>query len=252
MLADLSCRIEPFHGSDNAIALIAELIKYDHPYAIVLDGDYSVLSPRRSLHKRLVLLRRYSFENYLWESEPLNCACHRHARSGERTDVTSSELKRVSDHIGRHLRKLVELDVAATRSKTPPKVLSNRVEQLLTQPATPEIDKAKVLIITKRVTPLIDKMVLGRAKSDVRSFLRRGALIDLLRGHLLFGILRLVFTEISTSIRGVKSVVNDDALTQLLSDAVWRKSPTKEHSRLRTSLRKAVRSALPSFPPAPR
>lgn len=69
ILADLSCRIEAFHGSDNAIALIAELTKYDHPYVVVLDGDYTILSRRRGLHKRLLILRRYSFENYLWENQ---------------------------------------------------------------------------------------------------------------------------------------------------------------------------------------
>lgn len=180
--------------------------------------------------------------------EPINSACHRHARSGERTDVASSDLTRVAKHLEKELRKLVELDVAASRSNPSPKVLPDRIDQLLKEPTIPEIEKAKVTAVAKIATPQIDKTVLAQAKSDVRGFLGGGMFIHLLRGHLVFGMLRLVFTKICTSIRGVKSVVNDDALTQILSDAIWRKSPTREHSRIRASLRKAVRSVLLSFP----
>ena len=196
-----------------------------------------------------MILRRYSFENYLWECEPINSACHRHSRSGERTDVTSSELAQVSDHLGKRLRKLVELDVAARRSDPSPKVLPDRIEHLLKTPTAPKIDKAKASATAKSVSRDIDQKILIQAKADVRRFLRTGAFMYLLRGHLVFGILRLLFTQICTRIRGSKSVVNDDVLAQLLSDAIWRKSPSKEHTRLKTSLRKAVRSALASFPP---
>ena len=44
VLGDLACRIEPFHGSENAVALINELVGSDHPYVVILDGDYTILS----------------------------------------------------------------------------------------------------------------------------------------------------------------------------------------------------------------
>ena len=89
---DLQCRIEAFHGHENATALIEGLRDHGLPYLVVLDGDYDILSAWRSPHKRVIRLRRYSFENYLWEREPLNRACHRSAQSGDRTELRAPNL----------------------------------------------------------------------------------------------------------------------------------------------------------------
>ena len=61
VIGDLDCVIKPFHGCLNSEALIKGLVDddCDYPYAIILDGDYSILNRRRSVHRWVVVLRRY-------------------------------------------------------------------------------------------------------------------------------------------------------------------------------------------------
>ena len=246
----MPCRIEAFHGSENATALIKGLRDYDLPYVVVLDGDYNVLTSFRSSHKRVIYLRRYSFENYLWEREPINRACHRSAQSGDRTDVVGPEFERLTNHLNERLREVVELDVAARRSNPAPKVLPDRVERLLVDARNPDICPIKVGQITTAITPTLATNVLQQARTDVAAYLQEHRLVDLLKGHILFGVLRLLFTRIATTIKGTKVIVDDDALTQLLSDAVWKRSPSQAHKTLRSHLRSKVRALLPLFPSA--
>jgi len=247
---DLQCRIEAFHGRDNATALIEGLRVHDFPYLVILDGDYDILSTRRSPHKRVIRLRRYSFENYLWEREPINRACHRCARSGDRTDIAGPEFDRLTTHLNDALRHLVALDVAARRSDPAPKVLPERVERLLAQPRIPAICPQQVKAITAAVAPQLAPVTVTKARADVDAFLKAHRLVDLLKGHILFGILRLLFTSITTKIKAAKVIVDDDALTQLLADAVWKRSPSPAHKALRASIRGHVKILLPLYPVA--
>jgi hypothetical protein len=76
---------------------------------------------------------------------------------------------------------------------------------------------------------------------DIAAYLKLGRFCDLLNGHVLYGVIRRVFTETTTVLRKKKVVLNDDALTQLLAEMVWREPPSKEHSRLRTKIISVVR-----------
>lgn len=242
---DLECRIEAFHGKENAKALIGGLVDQDFPYLVVLDGDYGILSKRRTVHKRVIFLERYSFENYLWESDPINRACHRCAQSGDRDDVVGPEYNRVNQHLSDVLREIIEVDVAARRSDPAPKVLPDRVESLLVDARRPEICPQKVALLMDAALDGIDEGTLASARFDVRAYLRNRRLADLLKGHVLFGLLRLVFTRTASTLKGRKVIVDDDALIQLLADAVWRQSPSRDHKVLRLKVRKWIRELVP-------
>ena len=58
-------------GKEEGKKLANALIRKDLPYVVVLDGDYGILDSTRSKHRRVVILHRYSFENYLFEKEPI-------------------------------------------------------------------------------------------------------------------------------------------------------------------------------------
>ena len=246
---DLECRIEAFHGCENARALIDGLVDADLPYLVVLDGDYEILTKRRAVHRRVIRLQRYSFENYLWESEPVNRACHRCAQSGDRKDVVGPEIDRLNQHLSDMLREMIVVDVAARRSDPAPKVLPERVERLLVDTRRPDICPDKVGSITRAALSGIEKQTLKSARMDVSAFLKQRRLADLLKGHVLFGVLRLVFTRTASAIKGSKVMVDDDALTQLLADATWRRSPSKDHKTLRSKIRKSVQELVPLCAP---
>ena len=249
IVRDLDCRIEAFHGAENAKALIDGLLQHDHPYTIIVDGDYSILRPCKTMHQRIITLQRYSCENYLWEQEPLNRCCHRHARSGDRNDIVGPELQRLAHHIETSLRELVELDVAARRSDPSPDVLPDRIDSLLVKSTAPVIDPAKVVKLKHVSEAVLDTKVIETARSDVAAFMTKNPFIHVLNGHILFGLLRLLFTQITTTLRGSKVVLGDDALLQLLSDAVWQRPASTEHQRVRRLIRKITRSLIPRLMP---
>jgi glycine/D-amino acid oxidase-like deaminating enzyme len=238
VLGSLRCNLKPFHGASNAAALIHGLLigGFEYPYAVILDGDYGILSEKRSVHRWVVSLRRYSFENYFWERESLNRSCLKQGQSGERVDVVGPEFDRVEQHLEEQLRELVELDVAARRSDPAPKVFPDRVEALLLDPEQPDICPQKVAKHVAKARAELTEEAIQEARKDVAEYLRRGRFVFLLNGHVLFGVIQRVFTQTAAAIRGKKVVLNDDALTQLLAEMMWRTLPSDEHRRLRRKI----------------
>ena len=243
VIGHLDCVIKVFHGSSNAKALVDALVESacEYPYAVILDGDYSILARRRSIHRWVIVLRRYSFENYLWEKSSLNRSCLKHAQCGEGGDVISAEFDRVEAELLSKMREAIELDVAARRANPAPKVIPDRIEALLTKPDSPDICPLKVAKIVTDAKAALNSELIKQAKAEVQCFLRTGRISWLLNGHVLFGIVQRVFTRTTTQIRGKKVVLNDDALTQILAEMVWRFIPSDEHRRLRRKLVSVVR-----------
>ena len=243
VIGDLNCVIKVFHGISNATALINALVENEceYPYAVILDGDYSILTRKRSVHRWVVVLRRYSFENYLWEKASLNRSCLKHAQCGDEEDALETAFERVEDELLEKMREPIELDVAARKSDPSPKVIPDRVDALLVKRDSPEICPLKVAKIVAKARAELNDNVVRQAESEVRTFLRSGRISWLLNGHVLFGIIQRVFTQTTTRIRGKKVILNDDGLTQLLSEMVWRSVPSEEHRRLRRKLVSVVR-----------
>lgn len=252
VIGNLNCAIKVFYGSTNAAALINGLTydAFDYPYAVILDGDYSILTRRKSVHRWVIVLKRYSFENYLWERSSLNRSCLKHAQCGDQDDVLGAEFDRIEADLLSKMREAIELDIAARRCNPAPKVIPERVDSLLIRSDSPDICPNRVAKIVAKAKAEIDSDILRRAKSDVHSFLQSGRISWLLNGHVLFGIIQRVFTQTTTRVRRKKVVLNDDGLTQLLAEMVWRTVPSDEHRRLRRKLVTVVRELNSSSKPA--
>jgi hypothetical protein len=248
VIDDIPCRIEAFHGSSNATALIDGLRDYDLPYLVILDGDYEILAKHRSPHKRVIRLQRYSFENYLWEQEPVNRACLRHARCGETKDVAGAEMERVAKHLKKELLYTVVLDIAARRSPNPPAVLPDAMEVIALNNSGPDIDPAKVAALVASVEPRLDPGKVKVAKSELRSFLAKRCITHLLNGHFILGILRRLFLRAAETESGKKSTLTNDAFTQMISDIVWRRCQSDDHKRLKRAIRTKTRNLVAKYP----
>ena len=244
----LSCRFEPFHGRANAGALISALKEHDYPYLVVLDGDYSILNPKRSPHRRIIVLPRYSYENLLWEPYAINNACLRHAHCGDRKDLTVSAMAQAVLMFKKEFLPALVLDVAARRMETPPKVLPDHIEQLLQGQTAVTFDPDRLKAIVNKARKTVDAKFVKESKSDITSFLQSRCISHLIRGHLLFGLLRRIFVQAANKERGSKSVTADDALLQMFSDAVWRCCEEGDHKRLKRKFRSKLRELLPFYP----
>lgn len=243
-LGGLDCRIESFSGRENANALVEGLKAHNYPYLVVLDGDYEALTNKRSPHRRVIRLRRYSFENYLWEKAPFDEVCLSHAQCGDNPDTCRIEFDKTIQHIHATLLDVITLDIAARRMESPPKVLPDTIDPLLSAPRKHTLDSRRVLQITKAC----DRQILEDHKTEARKllavYLAGRRTVDILRGHLAFGLLRYLFSGLVLKIRRQRAVISDDALTQMLCNAVWRKPPSDDHRELKKKLRKQVRSAI--------
>lgn len=247
----LNCRLQAFHGLENAEALVRGLVEHDYPYLVILDGDYRVLKPARSPHRCIIVLARYSFENYLWENEPINRACLRHAQCGDKKDLVGIEMDRIAKHLACELLQAVALDVAARRSPSSPAVLPERIEQLLVDHTRPDIDPAKVAKLVAAVEAHLDPKIVREAKEDVRKFLADRCITHLLRGHLVFGVLRRIFLRAAANESGKNCQIPNDALTQLLADIVWRRAKSEDHRALKRKVRYVIRRLIPHYPTIP-
>ena len=244
IVADMHCRLETINGCANAECLIEGIRQYNFPYSVILDGDYSILKSRRSPHRRVIILRRYSHENYLWERDPFHLTCIRHAQHGAFSQECLEEFDRITQHIEDTLREALVLDIAARSMDSPPPVLPKRIERLLTGNDQPELDELKLKKLTSESRKTVCPSSTSLCDSKIADFLQNNRLVDLVNGHLVFGVLRILFTKVTTTLRGKKCVIPDDALRSMLSEMVWQTPPTPEHKRLKKVIRRSVRETI--------
>lgn len=244
----LPCRMEAMHGSENAKALIQALVDHDYPYLVILDGDYEILKPATAPHRCVVILARYSFENFLWEKEAINRACLRHARCGETKDLVASEMERLAKHLKNELLHAVALDIAARRSPSPPAVLPDAIEQLALTKSGPDVDPMKVAALVASVEVQLDPKIVKAAQAELRSFLESRCITHVLNGHLILGILRRLFIRAAEQESGTKGALSNDALTQILTDMVWRRCPSDDHKQLKRTIRTKARKLFSKYP----
>ena len=244
----LSCRFEPFHGSANARALISALKKHDYPYLVVLDGDYTILNPKRSPHRRVIVLPRYSYENLLWEPYAINMACLRHARCGDQKDLTVSAMAQTVFMLKKEFQPALVLDVAARRMKSSPKVLPKGIESLLHGQNAVTFDPARLKAMVNKAQRTVDVKFIKEAHSSITSFLQDRCISHLIKGHLLFGLLMRIFVQAANKERGSNSALTKDAALQMFSDAVWRYCKKGDHKRLKHDFRSKLRKLLPCYP----
>ena len=75
-LQDLDVVVKPANGKTNCESLAEELFESNAPFVVVMDGDYDLISKTaRRRHRRLVVLERYSIENYLFEAQICEQVC---------------------------------------------------------------------------------------------------------------------------------------------------------------------------------
>ncbi len=244
ILDDISHRIEAFHGHQNSKKLILSLKKYNHPYLVVLDGDYSILRRSRSPHRRVIILPRYSVENFLWEPNAINQACLRHTQCSNQKDLVITSMNSVINNIKTELLDAIVLDVAARRMKTSPAVLPKRIESLLKNGANTDFNTLFIKKLVENTRGEIDAEYVEEVEREVSKFLKTRCISHLINGHLLFGLLRRVFLRAAKKEKRSNSVISNDFLIQLLVDAVWRHCRSGDHNNLRRNFRRKLQELV--------
>ena len=246
---NLPCRFESFHGRQNAKALIYSLKEKNYPYLVILDGDYDILKRTKTPHRRVIVLPRYSFENFLWEPEAMNLACLRYAQCGDKKDLMKTPMRMAIKSLTKQFLPALIFDVAARRMNPAPDVLPDRIDPLLKDQTSAELDLSKLNSLVKKAKKKINTSNATESKSDVETFLKHRCISHILNGHLLFGLLRRIFVQAVNKERGSKQPSTpDDALLQIFSGVVWRYCREGDHKRLKRNFRTKLRELSSSYP----
>jgi hypothetical protein len=163
--------------------------------------------------------------------------------------VVGDEFARLSRHLEEGLKQLVIMDIAARHTNPAPKVLPDRIEPILERSEAISLDISRIGAIVGEAEKALDKKTLQEAKRDLENYLKLAKFVDVLKGHLLFGVLRRIFTDTAARIRGKKASLSDEGFTQIMAEMVWRKAPSNDHRKLRRKIRTVTRRLAQSFDP---
>ena len=236
VLQNYNCRIRTYREEKGSDRLTEGIIEKNRPYVVIIDGHYEMLDRTRSQHRRIVLLHRHSYENYLFEEEPIKQLCldRSHSKDSLEEPLASGEFTDFAQDIEVKFKDLLILDVAHQRSKTGCKTFFRNSDRFFKanfrddQIQKQQAEAAKNIDIesTDEVKTLVEKFL-----AEQRRF------IDMLPGHFMFSIMRRFISNIVG-----KSVPNEE-IRLYLSRMVWRLVTTRDHNSLRRRLRNAVRGA---------
>lgn len=180
VLQNYKCHIKAKNGKEECEKLATNLLEGDYPYVVILDGNYEILERTRSKHRRIILLQRHSFENYLFEKEPIEQFCWDHSHLEEGAKKTMRQIQKVVTDTELNLKELIVLDVAHQRSNTGYKVLPHSPEQFFKTPKRLNFRDDKIQDWCEKATQCIDNQSIENARNLVEKFLRKRRFIDLL------------------------------------------------------------------------
>ena len=235
VLQNYNCRLKSKNGKLECEKLATLLQQNGYPYVVVLDGHYEILERKRSQHRRIVLLHRHSYENYLLEEEPIKQFCGDRVRSEDSLEepLTSEEFTEFVGDTEVKLKNLLVLDIAHQRSKTGSRTFVRDPDRFFKSDFRDnEIQKQCTEASTN-----IDIKSVNETKTLVEAFLQKRRCLDLIPGHFAFGIIRRLISNI------IGKSVPSAEIRVYLSRMVWRLVKTRDHDSLKRRLCSAVREA---------
>ena len=236
VLRGYNCHVESRDGRKECEKLADALAQGNYPYVVVLDGDYEILVDTQSKHRRVILLHRFSFENYLFEEEAIKRFC-RYRRPRANLERLVSQFRAVVADIESKFKELIVLDVAHQCSKTGYSVLPDSPVQFFETQGRVNFREGEIQRLCEEGILCIDKRSIKDAGVLVDKFLKEHRLIDLLPGHFAFGIIRRLIVQT------VKRKIADDDIKVSLSTDVWDLAKTRDHDCLKEQLHCAVEEA---------
>lgn len=238
-IRDMTVRLLPAGGKINCHKLIKAMKESNHPYVVVTDGDYDILDPPQRLHRRVVMLKRHSIENYFFEKSVCERVCRIYACDHSGNEYIGKALHNIADHLQKSLQELVVHDIARHMASGTDAVFPNRIESLLKKQDAPYLDMKLVEMRATETRSKLPKNSIKDASNRLDKYLANRRFVDVIRGHLLFGILRLLLSKCLRS-KGKPRLSNDNALRALLASEMWQPPASPDHKALRLRLRRAV------------
>ena len=241
LLQDGQCVIKTAGGVEECRALARAMVDDDLPFVVVMDGDYGILTRKRSWHRRVVVLRRHSIENYCAEADVVAAVCCGYSEGRAQEREVGRRFGEFLEEVENELAELVLLDVVSQQDAgwLGPK----SVDELLASRRPLEFDREKI----RRTIGEIRGRVGTRcsetsAREELKRFVARKRFVDVVRGHWVFVLIRW-FMAGELSRVDVKMRLDDKALRYLFASEMWKRAKSEDHVSLRRCLGRAIREA---------
>ena len=243
IIKDSNCRIETACGKDNCLVLAQNIIQKDYPFIVILDGDYGILENQGNPHKRVILLKKYSIENYFFDLSLMQKICSKYIGTEEYLTEIDTLFRKTERDLQNSLFDLVVLDVTNYRKDMGLKVFPEK--------ADPVLDVKKMRCISGKIQEIYN-LLIGEFKEEdifemkalIETFLQKNSFTDLLRGHFLFGVLRyFIFNCVRNLKSDRKPNIDNDSLLIMLSLELWNIIPTTSHRTLLQDVKEAATDA---------
>ena len=236
-------KIREAGGRPTCEMLAAAVVEKGIPIVVVLDADYDVLGSNVRPHRRVVRLSRYSIENYFCDPD----VCEQVARmcSGQPSDNYDGVqlINKVGEMVSDYLQPLITVDACLVRGGTGRSCLPERIDRLMTKGKFMPICRDSVTQYSDLVLRNDEAEVCEQTRRLVRSFLDSNSILHLLRGHLVFGLLRIGLTEMLKKNHRPRAP-NDAALYALFGSALWRCGTHRDAIALKRKLVRAANEAM--------
>lgn len=218
-------------------------ISDDLPYVIIIDGDYSILHEGRNDDPRIIVLTRYSIENYCAEPGLMETVCRLYSEGEARGTALETRFGELLDEIESGLRELVIRDVAMQRSAgRGRRVLPGSALELLEKKEPPRVNLGRVEALLGETERSVGAEGIEEAKQLVMEFVRNGRFVDVLRGHLVFDLMRwFILGELKRV--GLRATFDNRVLRASLGAELWKLTETDDHETLRRCVEEGLQDA---------
>ena len=243
VLQDFIVRLKPAGGKLASQKLIEELLKNNYPYIVVQDGDYEILEAIPYVHNRVIKLNRYSAENYLCEKVAIDSICRSYVQIEDLEEGFDKEFEKVLTDLENAIFNLLVLDIAHQRCCTGQRILPDGIECLLESPRTLTLSHSRIKQLCIDLRSNINDAQITEAANLLTDYTRSKRVVHVLRGSLVFSIVRH-FIQNAVRVKRKRNLkIDNDSLRIMLSIEVWRLTPSSDHENLKSRLRKAVLDA---------
>lgn len=239
-------------GKNECIKLADAIRKYNLPYVVIMDGDYKILSRRKSDHRWIISLDRNSIENYLFEKNLAQHICYDYIclKTGDKLSSTT-ELDKLNRRIGDNFDKLMSyvksrlfeliiIDIANCIKATGCDVLPDRIDPLCRSGNAVIFLDDQIARCCNKGKNEVNQEEIDHAIGLVSNCLKYKRFIHIVPGHLVYGILRRFIKNNIKQNTGKSITIDDEGLMLLLASKVWTVVEDRDHKELKRRLRKAL------------
>lgn len=252
---DLECRFISAGGKEESNKLRKALIEEDLPYVVIVDGDYNVIEKKSRQNNRIIILDRYSIENYFFENELMYQLCKDYLclKIGNNSDnadeienwcgIVTDDFNKLVEECEVNLHQLIILDISNCKAYTGINTLPQNIDQLLssTRGIVFNIEEIENRLI--HLNHGLPSNIINDVIANVVRFIQERRFLDTIPGHLLFGLIRrFVGKEVRKFTHKAISIDND-SLILLLTKYMWSIVTSDDHVKLKAKLREAIKES---------